>query len=296
MLRQLDKEESIDKIKELLLKIDNIENILSLCITIGVFAIIILFFLTVFFLTKSTSAAIQTKTLERLDNSKFSHFNSHEIQRRLTAYGAPFMFKNKLTPLTYIFFKFGIALGLFMIGSLITNLIIGLLLGVFGFFLLDIAIKVSNNIDNQRMMNDIKMFCSVLNIQSLSGTSIASALAEGYSVVKHPRLKTSLTELSSKILAHQNFDESVNDFNAQFDNKYIDSCCTILKQSQDSGKSSRLLSSLSNQIVDIQTAIHVKETAMEETKNALINILIFAGFMMIALVALFSEIDLTAIF
>lgn len=282
--------------KEFLLKINNIEDILSLCVVVGVFIVVVLFFLAIFFVTKMDTQALQQKTMTRLSLSKVGHLNADEITRRLNSYGANYMFKGKMTPVTYIFTKFGTALVVFMLVTLISNLLIGLAAGIFGFFVFDILLKISNTIDNQKMMNDIKMFCSVLNVQSLSGTSIASALAEGYSVVKHPRLKDALTELSSKIFAHQNFNTSVDEFNAQFDNKYINSCCTILKQSQDSGKSANLLKSLSAQIVDIQTAIHIKESSNAEIKNALFNILIFGGFMMIALMALFAEIDLTTLF
>ena len=282
--------------KTILSQINNVENILSIVVVVGVIALVLLFFFTVFFLTKTTSFSLQEKTLQRLDSSKSEHFNSNAIERRIKAYGGAFLFKGKLTPLTYVFIKFGFALAFLMIGTLFLNVLIGVVLAILGFFLLDILLKVSNSIDNQKMMNDLKLFCAVLNIQTLSGTSIASALAEGYSIVKHPRLKNALVELSSKIFAHQNFNESVDEFNEMFSNKYIDSCCTILKQSQDSGKSSKLLKSLSNQIVDIQTALHIKEVAAEETKNALLNLAIFGGFMMIVMFAWLSQMDLTSIF
>ena len=180
-------------IKELLLKIDNIDNILSIAIILGLVAMIVLFFFAIFFLTKMDTDKLQERTMERLDKSKNGHFNSTEINRRLNAYGANFIFKGSLTPITYIFIKFSMAIGFFALGTLIGNIIIGLILGVVGFFVLDIALKISNNLDNEKMMDDIKLFCSILNIQTLSGTSISSALAEGYSVVKHPRLKMALT-------------------------------------------------------------------------------------------------------
>lgn len=283
---------------DFLKQITGIEFILDIVIAIGVIGIVVVFFFMIFFITKrnTNKKTFQERALDRLSESKSEHFNLDSIETRLSKMGANFMFNNKISPLTYIVVKFFLAFLFFIILLLTFGFVLGIVGAIFGFFAFDILLKVSNDRDNELMMTDIKLFCSVLNVQTLSGTSVLSALAESYAVVKHPRLKAALTELSSKIFAHQDFDDAVDEFKAQFQNKYIDSCCTILKQSQDSGKSGKLLKDLSNQISDIQTAIHVKEKSIEEVKNAFLSIFIFGGFMAIVLYALLSQVDLSAIF
>lgn len=276
-----------------------IKVILNFASSFLIIASVILFFFAIFNLTKKSTTSrkkfSEVAANYRLKNSKIQYFNQDVINAKLNALGATYAFHGKLTPMVYIGIKFGAAILLFILGLVLGNFIIAIFCGVAGFFGLDLLLSASNKSDNKKMTPDILAFFSVLKNQALSGISIASALAEGYALVKHPRLKSALIELSSKILAHQDFEQSIDEFNGQFSNVTISSFCTVLKQSQDSGKASKLLGDLTNQINDIQSGIRLKKANAQEMKTAFMNVLIFVGFIAAIIYYLVSQTDFSAI-
>lgn len=265
---------------------------------VGIF--VILFFFSIFKMTKRNTdtkkMAFSDKTLYRMKQSRFEYFTPESIEKRITALGAPYIFKNKLTTLSYIMIKFVFAFLGLILGTILGNLLIGILTGGLFFFALDFVLKLNNDDDNKRMMEDIQVFFSVIRTQTLAGISITTSLSESYNIVKNKRLKAELIELSSKILAHKPLDEAMDEFNSKFKNPYIESFCIVVKQAQDNGQASKLLGDLSNQITNIQNSLQIKKQNREENINTFLNLLIFAGFLMTCMMYLFLSTDFSSIF
>ena len=127
-----------------------------------------------------------------LKKSKLNYFNFHSIQKFLKTRGAVYMFGEMATPVTFLLVKLLAFLLLFMVGISFNSVPAGLILGVIGFFMPDILLNVSNSIDNDTMLSDVKCIYDTLRIQTKAGVFLSASLCECYLAVKNRRLKRHL--------------------------------------------------------------------------------------------------------
>lgn len=222
----------------------------------------------------------------KLKTSNKKYFSYDRIDTMLHAKGIYYMLNGEINPVTFMVLKVAIALIFGMVGFSIIGWIGTIIAGVLGFFILDILINLSNESDNEDMLMDIKRIFDTLKIQTKGSVHLSNALLECYMVVSNKRLKKELQKLSSYILATNDVPTAVKNFNAQFQNQYIDSLCMTLLQAQDNGKSVQLLDDLSKQIANMQTALNIKEKDRIERKTQFYEILIFAGLIAFCVYAL----------
>lgn len=154
-----------------------------------------------------------------LKKSKLNYFNFHSIQKFLKTRGAVYMFVEMATPVTFLLVKLLAFLLLFMVGISFDSIPAGLILGVIGFFMPDILLNVSNSMDNDTMLSDIKCIYDTLRIQTKAGVFLSASLCECYLAVKNRRLKSALLELTNDISTRREIDDALERFNEKFEDR-----------------------------------------------------------------------------
>lgn len=231
-----------------------------------------------------------------LGKSKSTYFNPDKITADLSKYGIMYMFKDyNMEPSSYIAAKLASSGITALIGFMLTPnelaekllvIIAGLL---FGFFIPDIFIRLNNNSDNERMMEDIQTIYTTLKIHARAGVYITDSLIECQRNVEHGRLKQALNEMNNNILASRvTIDEAVDQFNARFCNEQIDNLAVVIKQALHTGRSSDMLEDISKQIEDNNRIQSMKKRDHIKRQASLIQVIYFSmiTFMLLYLVAM----------
>lgn len=227
-----------------------------------------------------------------------NYFSVGHLDDYLSSRGAYYMFK-WLDPAMFLIVKTVVAILFLVLGFMLCHsvlyltftysIIIGLFFAVGGFYLFDLLINISDESDNEKMLNDIHTIFNILRIQTRAGVFLSESLSECYLSVKNDRLKTAFLEMTNKIAITNDLEESIDDFNRKFNNRYIDTLCITLKQARVSGKSLKLLEDLSKQIEDIQLASNIREREKMETKVQFFELIVFVDLLAIVLYALAIE-------
>ena len=226
------------------------------------------------------------------------YFSVGYLDEYLSTKGGYYMF-NWLNPATFLMVKFGLSILFLILGFLLANmglylsfpvsLLIGFVTAIAGFFVFDLVINISNESDNDEMVDDIHAIFNVLRMQARAGVFLSTSISECYLSVKQPRLKAALLEMSNKISLTNDLETAVYEFNRKFDNRYIDTLCITINQAQKSGKSVKLLEDLSKQIEDIQLAANIREKEKMDTKTQVFELIIYVDLLAIVLYALVIE-------
>lgn len=230
-----------------------------------------------------------------LKKSKLNYFNFHSIQKFLKTRGAVYMFGKMATPVTFLLVKLLAFLLLFMVGISFDSIPAGLILGVIGFFMPDILLNVSNSMDNDTMLSDIKCIYDTLRIQTKAGVFLSASLCECYLAVKNRRLKSALLELTNDISTRREIDDALERFNEKFDFGQIDIFCIVIRQSMESGRSVKVLEDLSLQMNDLQRAINMKEKEALDRKVQVIELMLFIGLLAVTVYSLGVEVISSAL-
>ena len=70
-------------------------------------------------------------------------------------------------------------------------------------------------------------------------------------------------------------EETIDEFNLKFKDKYIDNLCIILKQALDSGKTAEIMSSVQDQMTDMQDVINLQARTKADRKVFCVEVMIF---------------------
>ncbi len=225
-----------------------------------------------------------------LKKSKVSYFKYETIQNFLNSKGAVFIFGDLATPVTYMILKTLLMLLAFLAGMSEESALIGIIAGIFGFFVPDILLNISNNVDNDTMLSDIRCIYDTLRIQTKAGVFLSVSLSECYLAVRNGRLKSALLELTNDINTRRDIDDALERFNQKFDFGQIDIFCIVIRQSMESGKSVKVLEDLSMQMNDLQRAINLREKEALDKKVQILELLIFVGLIAVTVYSLGVEV------
>lgn len=225
-----------------------------------------------------------------LKKSKMSYLNFDSMQRFLTSKGAVYMFGDAATPVSFLAVKAISCLLLFITGMSLGGILSGIVLGITGFFVPDMLLNLSNSMDNDAMLSDIKCIYDTLRIQTKAGVFLSASLCECYLAVRNRRLKSALLELSNDISTRYEVEDSLERFNEKFDCGQIDIFCIVIRQSMESGRSVKVLEDLSMQMNDLQHAINLKEKEALDRKVQIIELLIFVGLLAVTVYSLGVEV------
>ncbi len=266
---------------------ENLQNILLKLADLGIMPIIISLF-TLFFivtLVRNMNPAEQvTKFYIRINdqlirtNEKKTFFDYNATYKRLKSNGVLFYIPQLKNPAFFIGFKVLIGLVTGAILSIIHPLLMiaGMLIG---YKLLDVAMLKVNHSDNQKMQADIELIYNSLAVQIRANAYPIDAMKECYYLVQHPRMKAALLELNRNVIMNKSFKETLHDFSANFDNKYIQSLCIALEQSEESGRVIDLLNDISEQIKDFDKNLLEKQNEAIERRSTVAMLLLFSSSM-----------------
>lgn len=216
--------------------------------------------------------------------------------RWLKNMGVSYMFKKDVSVYSFIMIRIICSIIFFIIGSTYLNNLKSILndvvlaLFVFaGSYVPQIIIKMSNSMDNDMMLDDIKIMYDTLKIQSKAGVYIADILTECYMLVRMKRLKTALMELSNNIYTKHDLNTALNDFNSKFKNIYIDMLVMTIEQSLESGQTIQMFNDIAQQIQQVEYALYEKEKRRAENKMLAYQLAVYFGILIVVVYAMFSQ-------
>lgn len=210
------------------------------------------------------------------------YFSRENLTAMMSKYGMMHMLGDyNLEPSSFLIIKGGCGLILMVLGisvapGIILKTVCAVALAVFGFFVPDIFIKISNKSDNEAMQDDIITIYNILRLHAKAGVFVTDSLIECQREVSNKRLKEALNELNNNTLsAKLTTEEAVDLFNARFCFDQIDNLSVIIKQSLRTGRSTEILSDISKQIEDTNRNRAQDEKDKTKRKTAGIQTLFF---------------------
>ena len=237
------------------------------------------------YIQKSTKALISSGNsfiTNRMKKSKNDNFNFDEVEAYINKTGFKYMTNDKIGPVGFILIKVGIATLCFTVGITL-NVIAGPVLGLFGYFLLDLILKLSNDNDNEKMLQDIKGIYDTLRIQTKAGVYITAVLSECYLVAENKRLKHALLKLTSDIIAKNDMETSLENFRSRFSNEYINTLAIIIKQSMQTGSASKMFEDIRDQISDIEAALVLQEKQRIARNITIVQVMLYASIILVSI-------------
>lgn len=255
---------------------------LALSVVRAVAAVLFLTFLYWFqrsCLSESLKGEMSTayhKARERMTGAMQANSRYQIISSRIYSSGLHYKTGGKITPLEYEFIRFLMAVVSFLVFLQIKPLLaIPAMVG--GFFLLDMIMSKSNELENEEMLHDIETIYNTIKLQTDSGVYIVNAIYECHKLVKTRRLARALLELSTEIAGKQDIEEAVDHFKQKFRNQYLNILGNAVKQSMITGDTSKIMGDVSRQIDGINEAALLKEENKKEAAILLVDTLMFAG-------------------
>lgn len=214
----------------------------------------------------------------------------------LRSMGVSYMLKKDMSVYSFVFLRIIFALVSAAIASLyfndflnLFNVLSILFCGILGGTLPVIFIKMSNNMDNNMMLEDIKIMYDTLKIQSKAGVYIVDILTECYMLVKTQRLKTALREFSNHIYTKHDLSKGLMIFNSKFNNIYIDMLVMTIEQSLKSGQTIQMFDDIARQIRQVEYALYEKEKRRSENKMLAYQLAVYFAILIVVVYAMFMQ-------
>lgn len=149
---------------------------------------------------------------------------------------------------------------------------------ILGFMVPNFMARNRDKKDNEAMQDDIVSIYTMLKLNAKAGVFISDSLVECQRSVTNGRLKAGLTELNNNILSRKlTLEDSVELFNARFNNEQIDNLAVILRQSLRTGQIAEMLDDVSKQIEDINKLRTEQEKMKMQRQTKMMNIIFFIG-------------------
>ncbi len=255
---------------------------------------IILFVLVqgIVYLTIGTTPAKEAKKqLNKVKHSRVVTRFVLEKQIWLKKMGASIFLKDQLTVSQWYMAKGLMAITLFAIAYFVTGAIfkmdsarvIALGVGMLGFFLLDLVLRLQNKSSNDEMLSDImEMSRSVLYGKN-GGQYIVDALKDAVIVVENKRLKTALMNLRNNLDSGVSLNDCLDELELSFSNGEISSFCTVIKSLQSTGQVNEALKTLENNIEREQVSVNKRRCLILEHKTMMYVIFIAMDLMLMIL-------------
>jgi len=225
-------------------------------------------------------------------------FVKYSINRQewLKKMGVSYMLKKEMSVYSFVMIRVVSAIVCSIIGSMYFNDftnpfndIVLIVLIFVGSNIPVIFIKMSNSMDNDMMLDDIKIMYDTLKIQSKAGVYIADILTECYMLVRMTRLKAALRELSNHIYTKHDLTAGLEEFNSKFKNIYIDMLVMTIEQSLKSGQTIQMFQDIAQQIQQVEHALYEKEKRRAENKMLAYQLAVYFGILILVVYAMFSQ-------
>lgn len=148
-----------------------------------------------------------------------------------------------------------------------------------------ILLERMNRRDNEAMLTELNLVYNALAIQIRAGVYITDALAEVYGSVKQVRLREGLQTLSGDIVMKADLDQALEQFQGQFNNRYIDSLCITITQAMESGQAVELLGDIADQIKDMELTLQSRRKEKLDRSITFYQLGIFSAIIAVVLYA-----------
>lgn len=264
-------------------------------------SIAILFGLIILIIGVSGSNDIAEKAIKIKDDLVNSSNRSNRLKRRfdfvkvkLAKNGINYRFGRVIEPIYYFIVKIVTAVLIMIFGTLLAEpkilsatVACAVMLFVVGYILPDILIRLANNDDNDKMMEDISTLFATFEIQSHSNAFIDETI-DSVSV-SNPRLRQGLRELSMDIKVRQDIEFSLEVFLSKFNNQFLNNFVISLQQAAKTGQKAQRVADLSASIEKVEKANNQKKKDSDEFKSSLFNMVIYLEIIAVMAFILLSQ-------
>jgi hypothetical protein len=260
--------------------------ILLLCIS--VFALLILFAKSgiISEAVMVGRRASQDIILDTLKNgNKFLDYD--KINVMLKKKGISYYYK-WVTPLNYVVIKVIAAFVGFAVGMSI-SWVAALALIFAGWYAFDVISGLSNQSDNNNLVDDIVNMYDTLNMESKANVNIQQSLGDCYQVVRNRRLKHALIDLQSDIKSKRNVTLAIDNFCSKFDHPYIESFGIVVKQGAESGQTAKILDDIGSQLKDLRHARNEREKRAVSRNVLICQLMIFVTIVVVTVMSLIGS-------
>lgn len=286
-------EETIQNIKTTIYSL-NPANLGLAATVLGIIVAILIYVLISNMIKSQQALAVYNKSrqaiADRMRQSKIRSFNYDALQEYINKSGLAYMTGNKITPVSYMVLKLSFAL-LGFIGGVQENVLLGLVFMLVGYIALDFILNESNKSDNGNMLKDIKAIYDSLRIRTKAGVYITVVLTDSYLIVENKRLKKALLELANDIIAKNDMETSLDNFRGKFDNEYINTLVTIVKQSFKTGQAAKMFEDIREQIEDIEEALVIREKQKIRTQIITVQVMVYTSIVAVSIFLAFKSLS-----
>lgn len=208
--------------------------------------------------------------------------NDHRVQsflqekrRSLKRQGADILLRDGLTVSQWYLYKSVVMAAAFMIAMFVTKgllkteawLLLSAVIGVIGWFFLDLFVRIENKSSNDAMMADVMEMSRSVLYGKRGGQYIADALKDAVLVVENKRLKTALIKLDNGLDSGRSLDECLDELENSFSNGEIAAFCTVIKSLQTTGQVDEALKTLETNIEREQISVNKRRCVLLENKT-----------------------------
>lgn len=208
--------------------------------------------------------------------------NDHRVQsflqekrRSLKRQGADILLRDGLTVSQWYLYKIVVMAAAFMITMFVTKglikteawLFLSTVIGVIGWFFLDLFVRIENKSSNEAMMADVMEMSRSVLYGKRGGQYIADALKDAVLVVENKRLKTALIKLDNGLDSGRSLDECLDELENSFSNGEIAAFCTVIKSLQTTGQVDEALKTLETNIEREQISVNKRRCVLLENKT-----------------------------
>ncbi len=211
----------------------------------------------------------------------------HRMEETLRRNGAAFHYGNGVSPLVFLAAQV-IAAALGVAAGCGISLGMAACTGVVLFLLPGLLLHYLNQKDNEKMLPEIQLVYQTISMQIQAGVYVTDALAECYGSVQDARLRQAFLKLAGDIVMKGDVLQALEDFQGQFDNRYIDSLCITMLQALESGQAVELLNDIGEQLKDMEAAILEKRKGSLDRSITFYQLGILAAVLGVALYACVS--------
>lgn len=211
-----------------------------------------------------------TKLKDAKDNRYIRDFAARK-QIQLKKLGADVFLKDQITVSQWYIYKFMWSVAFAFVTIFLSKVFTGevafvvvFLIGVAGFFFMDLYLRMRNKSSNEEMMTDIMEMSRSVLYGKRGGQYITDALKDSVMVVENKRLKLALIRLSNNLDSGMSIDECLQELELSFSSGEISAFCTVIKSLQSTGQSLKVLE---NNIEREQVSVNKRRCVILENKT-----------------------------
>lgn len=214
-----------------------------------------------------------TKLKDAKDNRYIRDFAARK-QIQLKKLGADVFLKDQITVSQWYIYKFMWSVAFAFVTTFLSKVFTGevafvvvFLIGVAGFFFMDLYLRMRNKSSNEEMMTDIMEMSRSVLYGKRGGQYITDALKDSVMVVENKRLKLALIRLSNNLDSGMSIDECLQELELSFSSGEISAFCTVIKSLQSTGQVDESLKVLENNIEREQVSVNKRRCVILENKT-----------------------------